>query len=261
MLPLDRWAVDRAAQLQQAVMQAYDEYNFLAVYQKVVQFCNEELGSFYLDIIKDRQYTTQANSLPRRSCQTAMYHILEALSRWIAPIMSFTADEIWQTLPAPAGNARAESVFLATWYTELLELDAADPMGRDYWTQIRAVKDAVNKRIEEERNAGKVKGGLATEVDLYCDGALSQALTALGEELRFVLICSSARVHAAASASGEARASDLSGLSLQVAATGKTKCERCWHHRDTVGSVEKYPDLCDRCVENVDGAGEVRHFA
>lgn len=261
MLPLDRWALDRAALLQQAVMQAYDEYNFLSVYQKVVQFCNEELGSFYLDIIKDRQYTTQANSLPRRSCQTAMYHILEALSRWIAPVLSFTADEIWSSLPQPVNGSRAESVLLTTWYDNLSELDAGAAMGRDYWTQIRAVKDVVNKRIEEERNAGKVKGNLATEVDLYCDGALYQALNVLGEELRFVLICSYARVHQTQAAPAQARASDLAGLSLSVVATGHTKCERCWHHRDTVGQSAKYPDLCDRCVENVEGSGEVRHFA
>jgi isoleucyl-tRNA synthetase len=261
MLPLDRWALDRAAQLQQSVMQAYDDYNFLAVYQKVVQFCNEELGSFYLDIIKDRQYTTQANSLPRRSCQTAMYHILEALSRWIAPVLSFTADEIWASLPTPAAGARAESVLLTTWYEDLVELDADAAMGRDYWAHIRAVKDAVNKRIEEERNAGKVKGNLATEVDLYCDGDLHRALSALGEELRFVLICSYARVHPASAAPALARASDLDGLNLSVAATAHTKCERCWHHRDSVGAVEKYPDLCDRCVDNIEGTGEVRHFA
>ncbi len=262
MLPLDRWAVDRALELQQGLQKAYDNYTFHLIYQRVLQFCNEDLGGFYLDIIKDRQYTTQANSLARRSCQTAMYHILEALVRWIAPVLSFTADEIWAALPAPVSGVRSESVLLETWYDNLFALDTDTACDRNFWTRVRAVKEAVNGRIEQERNAGRVKGSLATEVDLYCEGELQAQLLSLGEELRFVLLSSYARVHdlAAATAAG-ATPSELAGLSLKVSTTTHQKCERCWHHRETVGQSAQYPDLCDRCVDNIEGAGEQRQFA
>ncbi|WP_156502736.1 class I tRNA ligase family protein, partial [Oleiphilus sp. HI0067] len=194
MIALDRWAVDQALQLQAELQEAYDNYNFLGVFQKLVQFCVGELGGFYLDIIKDRQYTTQANSLARRSCQTAMYHILEAMTRWMAPILSFTADEIWAVMPQPVSGERDESVFLAEWYTDLVALSDDEPQGRDFWNKVMAAKEAVNKCIEEERNAGNVKGSLTTVVSLYCEGDLADTLSTLGEELRFVLITSGARV-------------------------------------------------------------------
>jgi isoleucyl-tRNA synthetase len=262
MLPLDRWAVDLAFDLQQGLLKAYDNYTFHLIYQRVLSFCNEDLGGFYLDIIKDRQYTTQADSLARRSCQSAMYHILEALARWIAPILSFTADEIWSALPAPAHGARSQSVQLETWYDDLFALDPNERFGRAVWARIRVVKDAVNGRIEQERNAGRVKGSLATEVDLYCDGELRAQLESLSEELRFVLLSSYARVHGSDQAGADgAIASELEGLLLKVSATAHGKCERCWHHRETVGQTAQYPDLCDRCVDNVEGAGEQRRYA
>ena len=188
MLSLDRWVMDAASQLQAQIREGYEQYNFLEVYQKVVQFCVGELGGFYLDIIKDRQYTTQADSLARRSCQTAMYHVLEAMTRWVAPVLSFTADEIWACLPTPVSGERSASVFLETWYDALVELDHDAEMGRNYWATIMAAKHAVNKRIEEERNEGKVKGSLGTGIKLFCEGELFEALSKLGEELRFVLL-------------------------------------------------------------------------
>jgi len=261
MLSLDRWAVDRALTLQGELQQAYDEYSFLNVYQKVVHFCGVDLGGFYLDIIKDRQYTTQTNSLARRSCQTAMYHILEAMTRWIAPILSFTADEIWAVMPKPKGAPRAESVFLSSWYEQLVPVEKDGALGSEFWAQIHAVKNAVNKRIEEERNAGKVKGSLGTEVNLYCDGALFDSLQLLGDELRFVLITSEANVLPSSDGADQAKASELDGLSLTVKAAEHTKCDRCWHHREDVGRDDKHPELCGRCIDNVDGEGETRTFA
>jgi isoleucyl-tRNA synthetase len=262
MLELDRWAVDQAYQLQAALIEAYDSYNFLEVFQRMVQFCVGELGGFYLDIIKDRQYTTQSESLARRSCQTAMYHILEAMTRWMAPVTSFTADELWAFMPSPVSGEREESVFLATWYEGLSPLQEDKGLGRDFWLQIMAVKNAVNKRLEEERKAGNVKGSLTTEVTLYCEGALREALEKLGDELRFVLITSGAKV-AGLSDDGHAAAlpSDCEGLLLSIVPSEKEKCERCWHHRPEVGSIEAHPTLCQRCVDNVDGEGEVRSYA
>ena len=262
MIALDRWAVDQALQLQGELQAAYENYNFLEVFQKMVQFCVGELGGFYLDIIKDRQYTTQAESLARRSCQTAMYHILEAMTRWMAPILSFTADEIWAFMPQPANGEREESVFLATWYEDLAALSDDDAQGREFWQTVMTVKEAVNKRIEEERNAGNVKGGLTTQVELFCEGSLAETLTSLGEELRFVLITSRASIKGLSDdGHAEAKPSDMEGLLVKVSPSEDAKCDRCWHHRPEVGTIEAHKDLCQRCVDNIDGEGEKRSFA
>ena len=262
MVEIDRWAVDRALQLQNELKDAYNDYSFLNVFQKVVQFCGVDLGGFYLDIIKDRQYTTATDSVARRSCQTAMYHILEAMTRWIAPVLSFTADEIWASMPKPKGSDREISVFLSTWYENLNGLSDDDQKGRAFWLEISAVKDAVNKRIEEERNAGNIKGGLATEVSLYCEGDLYNALLSLGDELRFVLITSGASVKPMTEVEGtNACASELEGLMLEVHASEHAKCDRCWHHREDVGQHDAHPELCGRCIENIEGDGEKRAFA
>ncbi|MDX1733388.1 MAG: isoleucine--tRNA ligase [Halioglobus sp.] len=257
MLPLDRWAVDRAAQLQQELVAAYGDYQFHLIYHKVHNFCANDLGGFYLDVIKDRQYTTQQDSMARRSAQTALYRIGEALVRWIAPILSFTAEEIWENLP----GKRAESVMLAQWYGELERLDSAAAMGADFWQRVLAVRAAVNREMEARRAAGELKGSLDAEVTLFCDGQLRGDLEALGDELRFVLITSEARVAPLADAGDSAAATELEGLHLTVAVSAFEKCERCWHRREDVGSIERHPTLCGRCFENIEGDGEQRRFA
>ncbi len=258
MIALDRWVVDRALQLQNEIKTAYEDYNFVRIYQKVHNFCEGDLGGFYLDIIKDRQYTTQADSLARRSCQTAMYRILEALVRWIAPIMSFTADEIWQCLP----GARSESVLLETWYDQLDALPGDAALGRDYWQTLVAVKDAVNKCAEEARVAGKIKGTLGTGITLFCNADLKARLDSLKDELRFVLIASQTQVELLEAPGAEAaQATELAGLKVAIGVSEHKKCVRCWHHRQDVGAHAEHPDLCGRCVENVAGPGESRHFA
>jgi len=257
MLALDRWAVDRAAQLQGEIRKAYDGYQFLSVYQKVHHFCSLDLGGFYLDIIKDRQYTTQANSLARRSCQTALFHIAEALCRWVSPILSFTSEEIWHNLP----GERAASVHLATWYDGLFELDAEASLGRSFWQQVLSVKTAVNKQLENMRSAGVVKSGLATDVVLYVDADLQALLAQLGDELRFVLITSAARVEPLAAAVDDAVTTELAGLRLAIRVSEHAKCARCWHLREDVGQHADHPELCGRCVDNVDGDGEQRVYA
>lgn len=256
MIALDRWMVDRALQLQNELHEDYQNYAFLRIYQKVYSFCEATLGGFYLDIIKDRQYTTQADSLARRSCQTALYHVAEALVRWIAPILSFTADEIWQHLP----GERGETVFYETWYEGLAELPENAELGRDYWRRIFGVKEAVNKRLEEARARGEIKGSLSAEVTLYCDGELAADLEYLGEELRFVLITSEATVRPVSEADG-AEMTSYDGLRVKVAPATHTKCERCWHHREDVGANADYEELCGRCITNVEGPGETRSFA
>ena len=256
MIALDRWMVDRALQLQEELHEDYGNYAFLRIYQKVYNFCEATLGGFYLDIIKDRQYTTQADSLARRSCQTALYHVAEALVRWIAPILSFTADEIWQHLP----GKRGDTVFYETWYEGLTALPDNAELGRDYWREMYSVKEAVNKCLEEARARGEIKGSLSAEVTLFCEGDLAADLKHLGEELRFVLITSEASVKPVSEA-GDAEMTSHEGLRVKVTPAAHTKCERCWHHREDVGRNAKYDDLCGRCVTNVEGPGEARAYA
>lgn len=255
MLSLDKWAVDRTLELQREIIEAYDSYSFLNVYQKVHNFCALDLGGFYLDIIKDRQYTTAKNSLARRSCQTAMYHIIEAFARWMAPITSFTADEIWQTIP----GERSQSVLLDTWYEGLKSLEGEE-LGRDYWNQVLEVKTAVNKALEDARKEGVIGGGLEAEVTLFADDKLTEVLAKLGDELRFVLITSRADIKPLADVENAAE-TELAGLKVAVAKSEYEKCERCWHRREDVGTHEEHKDLCGRCVDNVEGEGEQRQFA
>ncbi|MEP0202316.1 MAG: isoleucine--tRNA ligase [Halioglobus sp.] len=257
MLSLDRWAVDRAAQLQTEIVAAYDSYQFHQIYHKIHNFCAIDLGGFYLDVIKDRQYTTQSDSLARRSAQSALYHIAEALVRWIAPILSFTAEEIWENLP----GERDESVLMAQWYEGLISLSGEESMGREYWQQVMAVRTAVNKEMESQRAAGAMRGSLDATITLYCDEAVHQLLAPLGEELRFVLISSNAELAELAEAPEEASDTEIDGLRLHVAASAEEKCERCWHRRPEVGQISAHPTLCERCVENIEGAGEQRQFA
>ncbi|NWO06172.1 MAG: isoleucine--tRNA ligase, partial [Alteromonadaceae bacterium] len=256
MIALDRWMVDKALQLQKEIHEDFGNYAFLRIYHKVYNFCESTLGGFYLDIIKDRQYTTQADSLARRSAQTALFHVAEALVRWIAPILSFTADEIWQHLP----GERGDTVFYETWYEGLTELPADSELGRDYWSEMFAVKEAVNKCLEDARGRGEIKGSLTAEVELYCEGELAEKLQHLGDELRFVLITSEATVKPVSAAEG-AEQTGLEGLMVKVTPSDKPKCERCWHHREDVGQNEQYDDLCGRCVTNVEGPGETRAYA
>ncbi len=257
MLSLDRWAVDRARSLQADIVAAYEDFQFHVIYQRLHNFCNIEMGSFYLDIIKDRQYTTPTESLCRRSAQTAMYRIAEALVRWLAPILSFTAEEIWQYMP---GN-RAESVFLTTWYEDFITLADDEPMGAEFWASMISVRDAVNKELEAKRNADVIRSALDAELDLYCNDELYQQLESLGDELRFVFITSAARVHQYVNKPATAVNTEIEGLAVVVKASKNDKCVRCWHKRADVGQATEHPELCARCVENLAGEGENRRFA
>ncbi len=257
MLPLDRWAVDRAAQLQGEIERAFSDYEFIKVYQKVHQFCVLDMSAFYLDILKDRLYTTGRDSAIRRSAQTAMYHITEALVRWIAPVLSFTAEEIWKELP----GERAESVFMASWYHDLVELESSSDRVR--WRAIKDVREAVSKCIEDLRAAGSVGSSLASQAELWVDGEYAAALDWLGDELRFVLLTSEARTHPFDLAPEDAEIVSLEQgrVAVRVQPSSDPKCVRCWHQRPDVGQHNAHPELCGRCVENVDGPGETRRIA
>lgn len=258
LLPLDAWIVDQAQKLQGQIQNHYNEYQLINIYQKLHHFCVNELGGFYLDVIKDRQYTTQKDSVARRSAQTALYHVAEAMLRWMAPILSFTAEEAWELMPAPVNGEREESVLLATWYDALFS--AQDEKFDDaFWRRIMTVKTEVNKLLEKARSEKTVGASLGAEVTLYVDGQLAQDLASLGDELRFVLITSTADVQGFDANAGQA--TEIEGLRVSVEASKHEKCDRCWHHREDVGVNKEHEALCGRCVDNVAGEGEKRSFA
>lgn len=255
MLALDRWVLNRTAELQQEIIAAYDAYQFHHIYQKLHNFCVVDLGGFYLDIIKDRQYTCKEDSQARRSAQTALFHIVESMVRWLAPITSFTADELWQHIPGD----RSESVFIQHWYD--VPVSRNDTMSNEYWQQLAAVKTAVNKVLEDSRNEGVIGGSLQAEISLYCEVGLLTNLAQLKNELRFVLIASSVELKPLAEAAADAATTDVEGLRVAVVKSEHEKCARCWHHREDVGKQAEHPEICERCVDNVSGKGEVRYFA
>jgi len=255
LIALDAFIIDRTLQLQNELIISYEDYRFWHIYSKLHNFCVQDLGSFYLDIIKDRQYTTQADSLARRSCQTAMYHIAHSLVRLFAPILSFTAEEIWQHLP----GTKESSVMLTTWYQDLQELPDTN-LSRDFWQQVMAVKNAVNKELENLRNNKQIGANLQAEVTLYCADDLANNLAKLGDELKFVLIVSKATITPLVNAQN-AVITDVAGLKLNISKSSAPKCVRCWQYHEEVGTDPEHPEICPRCIENVQGTGEVRVFA
>mgnify|MGYP001278079310 FL=1 len=255
LVSLDAEMIRRTTELASKIMGHYARYEFSEVTQALHHFCVDDLGGFYLDIVKDRQYTLKPDSHARKSCQTALYWITDALVRWMAPILSFTAQEIWEAMP---GERPHQFVFAVT------EADLPEANGRAQvnWQLIQSAKESVNQAIEAARNDGLVKGSLSAEVALYADGAVFDALTALGDEIRFVTITSEVDLYPLSEApDGAVTDSVCPQLAVVVKATESEKCERCWHHRPDVGSVSAHPTLCTRCVDNVEGAGEERTFA
>ncbi|WP_194761596.1 isoleucine--tRNA ligase [Pantoea ananatis] len=258
MVVVDRWAVGRAQAAQADIIASYEHYDFHEVIQRLMQFCSIEMGSFYLDIIKDRQYTAKGDSLARRSCQSALWHIVEALVRWMAPIMSFTADEIWGYLPGD----RAKYVFTEEWYTGLFGLPENEALNDAYWAELLKVRGEVNKVIEQARSDKRIGGALEASVTLYADADLATKLQALGNELRFVLLTSGAQVADYAEAEAEAQQSELvKGLKIGLHKAAGEKCPRCWHYTTDVGQNPEHAAVCGRCYTNVAGNGEERKFA
>ncbi|NIY48112.1 isoleucine--tRNA ligase [Cedecea colo] len=258
MVRLDRWAVGCAQEAQADILASYEKYDFHEVVQRLMRFCSIEMGSFYLDIIKDRQYTAKAESRARRSCQTALFHIAEALVRWMAPIMSFTADEIWGYLP----GKREQYVFTGEWYEGLFGLADSEAMNNDFWDTLLTVRGEVNKVIEQARADKRVGGSLEAAVTLYADSELAAKLNSLGEELRFVLLTSEAEVADYAQAGDDAQQSEIvKGLKVALRKADGEKCPRCWHYTKDAGQVAEHAEICGRCVSNVAGDGEKRKFA
>jgi len=249
-LEIDRYALAVVQKLQDEVRADYDRYEFHLIAQKLQTFCSEDMGGFYLDILKDRLYTAGANSVARRSAQNALYHITHSLARLIAPILSFTGEEVFETL-----NGRDDaSVFEQDWYS-LPALPPHQELGVGFvheWQAIRNFRSEVNRQLEAQRAAGLIGSALQAEIDIYVPQDAFRMLSRLGDDLRLVTITSRATVHLVAT-EAEQR--------IVVTQSAHQKCERCWHYRDDVGADAQHPTLCGRCVSNLYGSGEERRYA
>ncbi|WP_343597764.1 isoleucine--tRNA ligase [Acinetobacter sp.] len=252
LVALDQYILQRANDVQKVITQAYDEMNFHVVCSSLTNFCINDLGGFYLDIIKDRQYTTKADSKARHSAQTALYHLVQAFVRWMSPILSFTAQEAWPLIPEQS----EQYVFTTEWYE--IPTVTTNLLSEADWQTLIQIKSAVNKQIEVARNAKLIGSNLSAKVELWADAALENVLNTLGDELRFVLITSQVQVHAFAE---QGEATELEGLRVQVTAASGEKCARCWHVLPDVNTHTAHPGLCSRCIINVAGQGEERKYA
>ncbi|QRP65047.1 isoleucine--tRNA ligase [Rhodanobacter sp. FDAARGOS 1247] len=256
-LLLDQWAVQQAHDVQQAVTAAYERNDYPDVIARIQNFCTNELGALYLDITKDRLYTMPTDSRGRRSAQGAMYRIAEALVRWLAPVLSFTAEEIWQQLP----GERGDSVLFETWYDGLSAAQAS-PEQRRWWTDLLAIRDASSRVLEGMRKAERIGAALEAKLVVHADGALSTRYAEAADELRFFFITSDFTLAPLAPRADDAVKVELDGAEAWVSASvsGAAKCVRCWHRRDDVGSHAAHPELCDRCISNIEGPGEDRRW-
>ena len=247
-LEIDRYALALANQLQSNVQAHYQAYEFHPAVSSILSFCSEDLGGFYLDILKDRLYTSAPASADRRAAQNALFHITRNLLKWLAPFLSFTAEEAWQSLPHDSAEKVKESIFMEEFAQFPEIIHSAELLSK--WDRIREIRSEITKAIEIEREAGNVGSSLQAELTIRLPEADFALLNSLGNDLRFVTITSSARVEVS-----------NSGLEILVRASQYKKCGRCWHHTQDVGADSEHPELCSRCIGNLFGKGEHRSFA
>ena len=243
-IELDKWIVLETSKLQEDVLKLYESYSYHNVVQKIHNFCVNELGGIYLDIVKDRLYTCKDSSHARQSCQTSLNYVLNTMVRLTAPILSFTSEEIWQTHPSLKGQN--ESIFLSKYFESKQEGECV--ISSSDWARIFEIKDIVNQSIERLRNENKLKGSLDSNVIISANEEDKSILDKLGSELHFVFISSQASVI------------DGDTLSIQIDQMSDNKCTRCWHRDSTVGESKDHPEICSRCEENIDQSGESRSF-
>jgi isoleucyl-tRNA synthetase len=257
LLELDLWVIQETRALQNQIKECYQKYEFHSVSSEVNNFCSITLGGFYLDVLKDRVYTAKTDGLPRRSAQTAMFQILEALVRWISPVCPFTAEEIWQHMK----GQREEFVSLAEWFEfSGMTKELNKP---EFWTFIGELRNAVNKEIEKKRMEKILGSNLEAEVCLYVSDnfKFKNELEKLGKECRFLLITSEVTIYPLNQAPANVVLTDIAGLSILVTASAHAQCERCWHRCEEIGKNSEHPDICNRCVTNIEGSGEERYYA
>jgi isoleucyl-tRNA synthetase len=256
-LLLDQWVIQQAFDVQQAVAAAYERYDFPDIVARVQNFCTNELGALYLDITKDRLYTMPTDSLGRRSAQSAMYRVAEALVRWLAPILSFTAEEIWQALP----GTRSDSVLFETWY-DGLSATQGSPGQRLYWADLLAMRDAASRVLEGMRKAEQIGAALEAKLTIHADAATTARYASTMGELRFFFIVSELDWQPLETRPADAVQVPIEGGEVWLGAgiAHGAKCVRCWHRREDVGTHAEHPELCDRCISNVEGPGEIRRW-
>lgn len=246
MVLLDRWIVHRAHELQEKIVAAYARYDFAEIVQALLNFCSVDLGSLYLDVTKDRLYTMAEDARGRRSAQSAMYHVAEAFVRWVAPVLSFTAEELWGYLP----GKRVDNVLFATWYDGLAPLPADAALSSADVDRLLALREQVAKVLEPMRANGAIGAALEAEITVAADAQTAARWQPLAEELRFLFISGDVTVTAAST----------DDIFVSAQPTSKAKCVRCWHHQASVGSDARHPELCSRCVSNIEGPGEDRRW-
>lgn len=260
MVELDRWIIDQAFSTQLKIVSDYKKYNFHNVVKNIMQFCSIKLSSFYLDVIKDRQYTLKKDSSARRSSQTALYHIVEGMVRWIAPILSFTADEIWQYVP----GKRSKYIFTEEWYDGLFEMDQNQIINKDSWKIFFNIRNKVNKIIEQARVDAVIKGSLEASIILYADPNLIKQLRIFSNELSFGLLISSFVIleYNQLHISEHEQKKLNKDLKLKIVLTKAKgdKCLRCWNFTLEINQYKNYPNVCSRCVQNIIGIGEDRKY-
>ncbi|XBC39362.1 MAG: isoleucine--tRNA ligase [Buchnera aphidicola (Nurudea shiraii)] len=257
MLKIDQWAVSKTLDTQKKVINSYKAYNFHDVVQHIMYFCSIEMSSFYLDIIKDRQYLTKSKSISRRSCQSAMYLILHSLVRWIAPILSFTADELWSYLP----GKKNKFIFTEEWFDKLFHLDEKNTMNNKFWNELIIIKSEVNKILENARKHKKLGNSLEALITLYVDNDTKKQLKLLKNELKFLFLTSQIRIKSYSSAPNYAINSKLiKNLKIHVIKLSGKKCIRCWHIIPNTQNIDLTLEICKRCTLNISGSGEQRKF-
>jgi isoleucyl-tRNA synthetase len=239
------------AELQAEILQHFEVFEFHPVVAKLQMYCSEDLGGFYLDILKDRLYTSGVDSKARRSAQTAIWHITHALLRVMAPMLSFTAEEAWAVFAGPEGYAESgETIFTQTYYQSPEIADASALLAK--YAALRELRTAVTKQLEEVRVAGGIGSSLQAEVEIKASGEKYKLLSSLGDDLKFIFITSQAKVTEVAGEADE---------TVIVTPSPDQKCERCWHYRADVGAYAEHPGICGRCVSNLFGKGEARKYA
>ncbi|MFA6037190.1 MAG: isoleucine--tRNA ligase [Legionellales bacterium] len=244
---LDRYMIKYTQDLQNRIIQHYEAYAFHLAFQEILNFCSNELGGFYLDVLKDRLYTAKKSSKAYLSAQTALYYILQALTRWIAPVLSFTAEEIWHYIP----GEKTDSVFLNRWFTDFPSY-TQEKFDDKFWQQMLSIRDDVNKELENARAQGIISGALDANVILSAKNDLYKTLNKIAPELRFLFLTSNVELHLL-----DAQENDLS---IRIEASNAPKCIRCWQKRVEIGHHHEHKEICDRCIENVDGEGEQRLY-
>lgn len=256
MIKIDKWAISQTLYIQKKIISCYKKYEFHEIVKYIMNFCSINMGSFYLEIIKDRQYTTKSNSISRRSCQTAMYLILNAFIKWIAPILSFTADEIWSHLP----KNKNDSVFLEKWSNDLFHISNLETMNDDYWNQLLTIKNEVNKALEEARKNKILGNSLDASIVLYVDNQTEYNLKLLENELKFLFIVSEVKIKKFKKSVHHTLSNNiLKNFNIHIKKMHGNKCPRCWHIISTLKTAQN-SELCTRCILNTIGPGEIRKF-